>query len=336
MTYVIRAAKRSEAKPLIGLYAETSGGKTFGSLLLARGFVGPTGRIIMIETEGGRGEAYSDKNEYPEIGGYEVIPMRDSFSPRNYGEAIDVANKAMPDALILDSGSHEWEGIGGVLSMAADNEAAGKKGQLIWQKPKIEHQTYFMGKLTQSPIPLVICNMRAKYPMEKKGSDWARSTVLEPKQSEDILSEMFIHGWLDKDHKFHQGIMRSRVLDGVFPKDAPLTIETGKKLAQWAQRRMVDEGAQVKAPAQEPAKPTPWIWLSSDGRTIEYGDRDRWRAAVVKGIERATVAEDLNKSFLKNAGVLDKITDIGPDEGAMVGEVISIRMQKVEQLQEQS
>jgi hypothetical protein len=37
MTYSFRPAKRSEAKPLIGLYAESGAGKTYSALLLARG-----------------------------------------------------------------------------------------------------------------------------------------------------------------------------------------------------------------------------------------------------------------------------------------------------------
>jgi hypothetical protein len=27
--------------------------------------------------------------------------------------------------------------------------------------------------------------------------------VLEPKQADDILFEMFVHGWIDQEHKLH-------------------------------------------------------------------------------------------------------------------------------------
>jgi hypothetical protein len=53
--------------------------------------------------------------------------------------------------------------------MAADNQEKGTKGVLVWQQPKIKHQRHFMLRLMQTPIPLVIVCMRAKYPMEKKG-----------------------------------------------------------------------------------------------------------------------------------------------------------------------
>jgi len=242
MTYSVRPAKRSNAKPLIGVYSQSGAGKTYTSLVLARGFVGPQGRIIMIETEGGRGESYADPTEYPEIGGYEVISLSDNFSPQEYGAAIAVANSMKPDALIIDSASHEWEGTGGVLDMAAKNQAEGAKAILVWQKPKIEHQRHFMGPLMQTPIPLVIVCMRAKYPMEERpkkngtGKEWVRSEQLEPKQSEDILYEMFVHFWIDMDHNIHVTKCTNKALRDVFVDGKPVTEQTGQLLATWATR----------------------------------------------------------------------------------------------------
>src|ERR1700690_515631 len=193
MTYSFRAAGRIESKPLIGLYAESGCGKTWSALLLARGFAGPQGKIGMIETEGGRGEAYVGREP---VGDFLVCPIRGSFSSSAYGEAISAAEAAKLDVLLVDSASHEWEGAGGVLSMAAENQANGVKGVLVWQKPKIEHQRHFMLRLMQTPIPLVIVCMRAKYPMMQAPgkAEWSRSTQLEPKQADDILFEMMIHG----------------------------------------------------------------------------------------------------------------------------------------------
>jgi hypothetical protein len=244
MPYEFVPARRGSAKPLVGIYAESGAGKTYSALLLARGFVGPTGRIGMIETESGRGEAYADPKEYPELAGpnpaanYDVLRLHDNFAPAEYGAALKVAEAAKVGALIIDSASHEWEGPGGVLAMAAANEAAGKKGVLVWQQPKILHSREFMLKFMQTPIPLVILCMRAKYPMEQVMKDgkkeWARSTVLEPKQSEDILYEMFVHGWIDQTHEFHLTKSTSKTLTPVFAEGKPITLDTGRQLAAWA------------------------------------------------------------------------------------------------------
>lgn len=240
VTLQIRPAKRSESKPLVGFYSESGTGKTYSALLLARGFVGPQGRIVMIETEGGRGESYSDPNEYPEIGGYEVVPVRDNFAPAVYGQAISVCEKAgNVDALIIDSASHEWEGVGGVLSMAAEN-AKTKKGVLVWQVPKIEHHRQFMLRLIGTPIPLVIVCMRAKAPMievpkrDGTGKEWVRAPYLEPKQADDILYELFVHGWIDHEHKFHLTKSTAKALAPVFADGQPITLETGQRMAAWA------------------------------------------------------------------------------------------------------
>lgn len=261
-----RKAVASEAKPLVGLYAESGCGKTYGALLLACGYVGgDMSRVGMIETESGRGEAHADD---PVIGGYNVLPLREDFSPKAYGQAISAAEKAGVTALIVDSASHEWEGVGGVLAMAAANQEGGKKGVAVWQKPKIEHQREFMLRLTQTSIPLVIVCMRARYPMyevtqkhvekwEAAGrpggkpprvGDWARSWQLEPKQSDDILSEMFVHAWIDEDHCLHvTKYTLDEAMRRVFIDGAPIDIDTGRRLAAWAARKPV--GASASPPA---------------------------------------------------------------------------------------
>jgi hypothetical protein len=267
-----RPANLSEAKPLIGLYAESGCGKTWSALLLARGFVGSTGRIGMIETEGGRGEAFMGR---PPVGNYLVRPIRQNFSPEEYGRAITTAEKANLDALIIDSASHEWEGAGGVLAMAAENQANGLKGVLVWQQPKISHQRHFMLRLMQTTIPLVIVCMRAKYPMEQVKGQWQRSATLEPKQADDILFEMFIHGWIDADHKFHGTKYTVPELEPVIKDGQPISIESGRALKAWTKSSAGDAGK--AAPVASPEAET--------GAASAFTD-ERWgmaQAAAMRG-----------------------------------------------------
>jgi hypothetical protein len=248
-----RPAITSEAKPLIGLYSESGCGKTKSALLLAKGFAGDMSKVGMIETESGRGEVYADD---PVVGGYKVLPIRDNFSPKVYGEAITEAGGAGLQVLIVDSGSHEWESSGGVLDMAAHNEAEGKKGVLVWQQPKILHAREFVLKLLSTSVPLVILCMRAKYPMKqiiKEGGkkDWVRAEVVEPKQSEDILFEMMVHGWIDHEHRLHVTKWTKESFKTVFVDNEPITVDTGKRLAEWA------KGATKKADGEPPKKEPP-------------------------------------------------------------------------------
>lgn len=239
--YSLRPAMKSAAKLLFGIYSPSGCGKTYSALLLARGFVGPAGKIVMIESESGRGEIYADSIP----GGYDVISMHGDYSPKATGEAIAEAEAQKADALIIDSASHEWEGVGGVLDMAAKNEASGKKGPLVWQQPKIQHEREFVQRMMRTPIPLVVVCMRAKYPMEQKKNpngtkgDWQRSSELSPKQSEDILFEMMAHGWIDESHFFHvtKYPAADKSFAGIIVDGKPLSIETGQRLATWSKSR---------------------------------------------------------------------------------------------------
>jgi hypothetical protein len=292
MSYQFRPAKRSEAKPLVGLYAESGCGKTFSALLLARGFVGPQGRIGMIETESGRGEAFSDPAEYPEIGGYEVLSLRADFSPQAYGAALSAAEAAKLDALIIDSASHEWEGAGGVLSMAAENQAAGKKGPIVWQKPKLDHQRHFMLRLMQTPIPLVIVCMRAKYPMKEVpkpggGKEWVRSDQLEPKQADDILFEMFAHGWIDREHRLHVTKLTNKSLDRVFLDRQPISLDTGRRLAEWA------KGAGAPAAAEQ----QPYRAAMNDGSVRQFDNAAAWQSLMLRAIDQLGPRPDALRRF---------------------------------------
>ena len=256
MALSIRKAKRSSAKPIICFHSTSGDGKTCTALLLARGYVGDKGKIVMIETEGGRSEGFtgetilSPKGIKQPIGNYDVISISGNFSSKIYGEAISLAEKSNYDALIIDSASHEWEGVGGVLAWAAKNEEEGKKGMLVWQKPKIEHNRLFMQRLFTTPIPLVIVTLRSRYPMEKQGNNWVRSLKLTPYQSENFLFEMFVQGHLDDEHRFQAKKYTVPSLIPVIPTGEVITLETGRNLAKWAAGNLKPESdlfAELKA-----------------------------------------------------------------------------------------
>lgn len=322
MSVKVRAATRRSAKPIIGLYARSGKGKTLSALFLARGFVGPKGRIGMIESESGRGEAHADTrigDSY--VGGFEVIPIwdhdgEDKYSPRRYGEAIAEAERQKWDALIVDSASHEWEGEGGVLHMAAMNQASGKKGQDVWRVPKIDHQRHFMLKLMQTSIPLVIVCMRAKYPMvevyneEKRKKEWQRSTELDPIQSEDVLFEMFVHGHFDDANRFHGTKYTKPELAQVLKSGERFTNATGAALARWA------DGATVETKASEYES---LLVAISVAETADHVKALKPKIAQLQGDERddaIKAATQRLEDFKREAEIETMSAPTGAQEGA--------------------
>jgi hypothetical protein len=76
----IAPAERAGAHLLIQLYGPPRSGKTYTALRIARGMVGPEGRIGVLDTESGRARLYSDKV----AGGFvvgELTPPREHARP---------------------------------------------------------------------------------------------------------------------------------------------------------------------------------------------------------------------------------------------------------------
>jgi hypothetical protein len=233
MSFESKPASRQSVKPLIVLYSESGCGKTYGSLLLARGFVGANGRIEFVDTERGRGQLYADVIP----GGYNVTDFDEPFHPSRFVEVIKHVEKSGAQIGVLDSGSAEWEGSpGGVLDLAAENEQkSGKPGLHVWRQPKIEHAK-FVQALLRSTIPWVVC-LRAKHKSRQAKQD-GRSVIVKddhtsPLQSEDFIFEATVHGEIMTDHTFRLTKCSHPDLRRCMPNNELITIEHGKLLAQW-------------------------------------------------------------------------------------------------------
>ncbi len=231
-TLELKPATRQGVKPLIGLYSESGCGKTMSALLLARGFVGPSGKIAMIDTESGRGSMYADVIP----GGYDTLQLVAPFSPERYIEAVQTVEKSGATIGIIDSASHEWEGLDGVLDMAMKREEkSGKPGLHNWREPKMHHAR-FMLKLLQSSIPWIIC-LRAKHKTRQVKNQGKTEIVKEdfttPIQADDFIFEMSVHGEIMQDHTFRLTKCSHPELRRCMPNNELTTVEHGKLLAQW-------------------------------------------------------------------------------------------------------
>ena len=252
MKFEIRQATRTGVVPLIGLYSESGCGKTYGALLLSRGIAGPDGQIVMIDTETGRGSLYADVIP----GGYQVLDLEPPFSPQRYREAITAAVATKPAALIIDSMSHEWEGAGGVLDMAGENEEkSGKPGLHCWKVPKLEHGRLMLD-LLRCPVPVVVC-VRAKHKSKQQKNPKTGKTEIvkddytSPIQSAEFIFEMTAHAELLQDHTVRVTKCSHPDLRKCFPADGKGMIEFshGEAVAEWC-------GGGNAAPTKtEPAKP---------------------------------------------------------------------------------
>lgn len=235
--FAFSPATRVGIKPLIGLYGESNSGKTFSALLLARGIAGPDGRIHCVDTEAGRAALYAD--QVP--GGFLRADFEPPFSPQRYIAALDAAESDGADVIVFDSFSHEWFGEGGVLDMAADNEArSGKAGLHCWKQPKLEHARLVM-RLLRSKTIVIVC-LRAKF-KSRQVKDGGKTTIVKddhvsPLQDEDLLFEMTAHCEMQAGNPGSIRLTKWSVPDLAlcFPEDGKeqLGIKHGELIAKWA------------------------------------------------------------------------------------------------------
>ena len=252
-----KKATRAGTKALIGLYGESGSGKTYSALMMARGLAGDDGDVMMIDTENRRGEMYSD--QIP--GGYDVQQLGEPYASTRYSEMIAEAeamalSSGRETALVIDSFSHEWEGIGGVCNAAeviAENRAKrfnsewnGSVSFGDWKQPKLDHKRMML-KMTGSNLHIICC-LRAQYAshqierkdFEKYGITANTKTAVirddfqTPIQDKNFIFEMTANIELSNKQP-GVPILRKcpEMLLPAFQSTPTLSIDTGKAVAEW-------------------------------------------------------------------------------------------------------
>jgi hypothetical protein len=238
MSFTFRPAKRADVSLLIVLAGGTGSGKTESAMRLATGL--SAGKpFAVIDTENGR--ALHKADDYT----FEHTELDEPFTPERYAEAVKDA-AAFP-VIVIDSGSHEYEGIGGVLDIQDDEfkRMGEREGARMssWIVPKRRHKR-FVQELLRTPAHVILC-LRAEDKIEIVKQNG--KTVVRPKESligaegwipicekrlpfEATISLLLLQGnpgvpipiKLEKRHKPFVNL------------EAPLDEQTGVALAAWA------------------------------------------------------------------------------------------------------
>ena len=242
--FTIKPATRQGVKPLVGFYGRSGSGKTMSALLFARGLVGPKGRIVLVDSENGRGSLFADIIP----GGYGRIDLGAPFTPERYQEAITAAETGA-DCVVVDSLSHEWSGEGGVLDMqdAELDRMAGDNWQkreackmAAWIKPKFAHKMMVM-RLLRCKTALICClRGEEKTHMIK---DEGRTKVVTDEFSSPLFDQRFIFEMLLNFETVARGGVGGFVVPrkithpaiaALLPREnEQITIAHGGALASW-------------------------------------------------------------------------------------------------------
>lgn len=219
----LQQAERKQSKIKLGLQAPSGAGKTYSALLLAFGMTSDWSKIAIIDTENHSADLYAH------LGHYQVLTLEKPFTPERYIEAIEICEKATMEVVIIDSISHEWEGIGGILDI---HGAMIGNSFTNWAKVTPRHNA-FLQRILQSECN-IIATIRSKQDYvlsEKNGKMVPEKVGLKGVTREGIDYEFTLVFELDIKHQATSTKDRT----GLF-MDKPsflITPETGQIIANW-------------------------------------------------------------------------------------------------------
>ncbi len=228
--FEIKPAVRENTAAFVALAGPSGSGKTRSALELATGLAGPTGKILVADTEGKRSLHYADIYKFDRVG---WLPP---FTPERNAELIDLAERGGYSVLVIDSQSDEFEGEGGLQEIrdATKDE--------FWARTKARHKHALINRMRRAKVHLIFC-LRAeervrisKVYNERRGKE---ETVIEPLGWQPICEKRFLYE-VQSSFLFDparpgipQPIKLYDIHSKFFPADKPVNRSAGEALAKW-------------------------------------------------------------------------------------------------------
>lgn len=251
----IRPAVREGARLVIGLIGTSGSGKTFTALQLAYGLSnGNASKIGLLDTENRRGSLYADsvKNSKGEPQQFLIADLYAPFSPQRYSQAIKEFQAEGVEVLVVDSGSHEWEGEGGCEDIADDGGRVAN-----WKKAKREHKR-FMNTLLTCDMHIILC-LRAREKTSFKDPKSPISLGLQPICEKNVPFELTASIMMH-DQGMRQDVLKcpADLVPFLGRGDGYLTPKDGLNVRRWV------DGAQQLDPEVERSRNT-ILSITGDG-----------------------------------------------------------------------
>lgn len=248
----LRQAERKKTKLRIGIFGPSGSGKTYSAIQLAKGIT-TCDKIAIIDTENGSADLYSH------LGDFSVLTIEPPFSPERYIEAIRMCEKAGKEVIIIDSISHEWEGTGGMLSIADSMEEVMRDGRKIWAKITPRHNSY-IDAIRFSKANIICCGRSEQEKVIQQKMAGNMTTQAAEKIGMKAITrkgfeyEMMVAFDLAMNHYATCSKDRTKDQDGkaIFQDRPPHIINeaTGKRMLDWANEGKDDPNVITISPAQ--------------------------------------------------------------------------------------
>lgn len=246
-TFESKPAVRESVPLLVGLMGASGSGKTYSALRLATGIQTVTGgEIFYIDTESRRACHYADKFKF------QHIDFKAPFGSLDYLEAIQYCVSKGAGVIVVDSMSHEHEGVGGYLMthaaeidrMAGNDYAKAERVKFTaWIKPAQQRRALINGIL-QLNVNMIFC-FRAKEKIKLETGKQPVALGWMPIAGEEFLFEQTTCALLYPGSKgvptWTPDMPGEKVMFklpeqfiGMMNDGKPMSEEHGHKLAEWA------------------------------------------------------------------------------------------------------
>lgn len=287
----IQVAARAGARLVLCLAGISGSGKTYTALQVAFGLAKRNSRKVgLICTENRRGRLYANilKDESGVVQPFMVGDLEPPFHPKRYTQALLEFQAAGVEVVVVDSVSHEWEGIGGCEEIAENGAVRGMKD---WKTAKAAHKA-FVNALLQSDMHVIVCaraREKVKY-NKREGKTEVESIGIQPIVEKNFMFEMTASLLMWDEGRKQEVFKCPADLRGILGRETDyLTVADGEALRAW-----IDGGVALD-PEIERARNTL--------RTTTEGGVDAYKVAWTKTPKtiRDALTADGTHATLKNA-----------------------------------
>jgi hypothetical protein len=338
-TFTDEPAKRGHVPLLVGIVGPSSSGKTFSALRLATGIqrvVG--GQIFGIDTEHKRMTHYSDKFAFRHV------DFEPPFGPLDYLDAIQHCVKQGAKIIVVDSMTHEHNGIGGVTDQSEqwldkqcgnDYQKRQRMQMLSWVNPKQERKK-LNSAIVQLGINAIFCYRAADKIKPVSGKEpiklgWTPETT--STLHYDMVQRFLLTPGCDGVPSFlpemdaeKQMVKNPAQFRDWFKPGVQLSEEIGERMARWAAGDATEKTGKQTAPEAVSNQVANYeiCQTEADFKALESLREQRWKE--LSGIEKKALkaASDAAKDRLSKAvAAPDAVVDDGINEPAPTGELFT-------------
>ncbi len=224
---MFQKAVKQEAKLRLAIAGPSGAGKTYTALVIAKSLA-DGGKVALVDTEHGSASKYADLFEF------DVLNIDPPFTPSRFIDAIADAQKAGYNVIVLDSLSHAWSGVGGILDIV-DQAATRLKGNSFaaWKEGTPVYNKLIDG-IIRSDIH-VISTMRSKQEYVQSQDENGRKKVeklgMAPVQREGFEYEFDVVFNMDTDN--NAVVTKTRCPDLAGSVIRKPNHEVGEVLKKW-------------------------------------------------------------------------------------------------------